>query len=223
MTQQKREPKALEAYLTLMRNKGATPENLARRETFLSKVIPLLETQPADGPSYREAIDTTLRKIPREEWPFFLAVSREYYYFWIDDLKAIAALNANGDFAVEPAAGLTRGEENLKQAWKRLDNEKFEVSEMWPLQAYKAALREEGAEKSVVETREKLVKLLLIDLRQVNDKNGKNYRMAVDSLQPIFVMQETRHLFLTVVREFYYFWIGDPEAACRIVLDQSKR
>lgn len=222
MTIQKSEPKALTAYLKLIQNKGATAENLAKREGFLNKVMPLLEGQPVDGMSYREAVDEVLLQMSRDEWPFFLAVSREYYYFWTDDFKAIAALNSSGDFIVKPVPGVMHSEENLKQAWKRLDHEKFEVSEMWPLQAYKAALREEGAEKSVVETREKLVKLLLINLRNADDKSGKKYRIAVDSLQSMFVMQEMRRLFLTVVREFYYFWIADPEAASRIVLDQTK-
>jgi len=221
MTLQTNESSALAAYLKLMGSKGATADNLARREAFLGKLVLALEAKPVAGASYREAIDEVIRKCPKEEWPFFLAVSREYYYFWVNDLKAIAALNANGDFTVEPSQGAMRGEESLQQAWKRLDNEKFDISEMWPLKTYKAALREEGADKAVVETREKLVKLLLIDLRQVQEKNGKNYRVAIDGLQPIFVMQETRNLFLTVVREFYYFWIGDPEAAKRIVLDRS--
>lgn len=219
MTIQEREQKALDAYLRLIRGKGASVDNLARRKTLLERALPQLSGQSADGLAYREVIDEALLHTPREDWPFFLAVTREYYYFWVDDFKAIAALNSSDGFVMEAAAAYVRNEESFKQIWKRLDEEKFVVAEMWPLKAYKAALREAGAEKSVMETREKLVKLLLIDLREVEDKNGKTYRAAVDALQPLFVMKETRHLFLAVVREFYYFWIGDPDAASHIVLE----
>jgi hypothetical protein len=221
MSEPQREQAALEAYLKLMRNKGATEENLAKRASFIRLMFPLLNGQPLDGAIYREAIDEAMSQRPREEWPFFLALSREYFYFWINDLKSIAALHSNGEYEVEPLSGVVHTDESLKQAWKRLDTERFEVYETWPLQAYRAALREEGADKSVVETREKLVKLLLLDLRNVSEKNGRTYRVAVDSLLVIFKMPETRRLFLTVVREFYYFWIGDPEAASRIVLDRQ--
>jgi hypothetical protein len=218
MTLQDREQKALDAYLKLIGSKGAAPDNLARRKALLEHVLPGLAGQPADGATYRQIIDELLLQVPREDWPFFLAVTREYYYFWVDDFKAIAALNASGGFVMEAAAAYVHNEESFKQIWHRLDNEKFGIAEMWPLKAYRAALREAGAEKSVVETREKLVKLLLIELREVDEKNGKTYRAAVDALQPLFVMKETRQLFLMVVREFYYFWMGDPEAPGHIVL-----
>lgn len=219
MTIQEREQMALDAYLKLMANKGATPDNLARRQALLEKTLPGLAGQTTDGVSYRQVIDEVLLQVPREDWPFFLAVTREYYYFWTDDFKAIAALNSSGGFVMDAAAVYVHNEESFKQIWTRLDNEKFGVAEIWPLKAYSAALREAGAAKSVMETREKLVKLLLIDLRAVNEKNGKHYRAAVDALQPLFVMKETRHLFLVVVREFYYFWIGDPDAADYIMLE----
>lgn len=219
MTIQEREQKALEAYLKLIGSKGANNDNLARRKALLEKALPALSGQMTDGLTYRQVIDEVLLHVPREDWPFFLAVTREYFYFWVDDIKAIAALNSSGGFVLEAAAVYVRNEQSFKQIWQRLDEEKFGVVEMWPLKAYKAALREAGAEKSVMETRVKLVKLLLIDLREVTEKNGKTYRVAVDALQPLFVMKETRHLFLAVVREFYYFWLGDPDAASYIVLE----
>lgn len=221
MTEPKRELSALEAYLKLMRSKGATEENLAKRASFIRLMFPLLDGQPLDGSIYRDAIDDAMMQRPRDEWPVCLAFAREYFYFWINDLKSIAALHSSGEYEIEPPSGAAHTDETLKEAWRRLDTERFEVHETWPLQAYKAALREEGAEKSVVETREKLVKLLLLDLRGVSEKNGKTYRVAVDSLLVIFKLPETRRLFLNVVREFYYFWIGDPEAASRIVLDRQ--
>lgn len=214
-----RETKALMAYLKLMGAKGASTINLERRKILLEKLIASLGGSHVDGAIYREAVDAVLPSVKREEWSFFLAIAREFYYFWAEDFKAISSLNSNGNFTSEPMPGLARSDDSLKQVWGRLDQEKLEVAESWPLQAYKAALREAGADRAVIETREKLVKLLLIDLRNATEKNNKAYRAAVETSLPLFQLQETRRLYLTVVREFYYFWIGDPDARDRIVLE----
>jgi hypothetical protein len=215
-----RERKALEAYFNLLKSKGADDENLAHRSTLLDKLLPLLTGQPAEGWFYRDVVDDVFQLTDRSEWPFFLVLTREYFHFWMDDIKAIATLHAGGGFEVEPPVSV-QTEEKLKRIWQRLDSEKFSVAEMWPLKAYSAALREEGAEKAVVETRQKLVKLLLVQLREVDEKNGKIYRGKIESMLPLFVMKETRYLFLAVVREFYHFWMGDPDAASYIQLERS--
>jgi hypothetical protein len=213
-----REQTALEAYCKLMQGKGADEANLADRRALLLQLLPRLTDQPAEGWLYRDIVDDVLPAVERQQWPFFLLLTREYFPFWTGDIKAIAALNAGGGFGVEPPPQ-AQTEESLKQVWKRLDTEKFSVAETWPLKAYLAALREDGAEKSVVDTRQKLVKLLLVQLRDITEKNGKHYRTAVESTMPLFVMKETRNLFLVVVREFFYFWMGDPDAATHIQLD----
>ena len=76
----------------------------------------------------------------------------------------------------------------------------------------------------MVETHSKLVKLLMVRRRTAGSgaRDAHSYRVAVDSTIPLFALQETRLLFLIVVREFYYFWIGDPEAAGHIMLDAQE-
>ncbi len=220
MSSKEREQAALAAYQKLMRGKGADEDNLARRGELLAPLMTLLEGQPAEGWLYRDSVNEVMPAIERDQWPYFLQLTREYYPFWSDDIKAIAALNASDGFSVEAPRSM-QTEESLKQVWKRLDSEKFEVAETWPLKAYMAALREEGADKSVVETRQKLVKLLLLQLRELTEKSGKQYRVAVESVLPLFVMKETRKLYLVVVREFFYFWMGDPDAPSHINLDSN--
>jgi hypothetical protein len=94
------------------------------------------------------------------------------------------------------------------------------VVEQWPLKAYFTALRQEGADKAMVDTRVKLAKLLLYRLRSAPELNNQHYRLAVDSTLYLFKARETREMFLLAVREFYHFWIGDPEAANYIRVDR---
>jgi hypothetical protein len=215
-----REKEALAAYLKLLQHKGADGGLLKRREAFLSRLIAALSDKPAEGSVYREAVEAVLEDTPTSDWPVFLAIAREYYPFWISDIKAIAALNSEAGFNVEPVQWQP-AECNLKTLWAMLDKEKLSVAETWPLKGYMMALRQEGAEQSLVDTRAKLVKLLLVRLKDAPDKNSRTYRIAVDATLPLFTMKETRKLFLTVVREFYYFWIGDPDATSYILSDAS--
>lgn len=218
MTVQGREQGALQAYLRLLQNKGTAPEVLAHRKALLIGLMELLRGQQMDGALYRECVERAMPALEKRMWPAFLAAAREYYYFWTQDIKSIAAMHANGGYDGVRLDSFVP-EENLRVVWEGLDREKFEVAETWPLKAYAAALRDEGADKSVVETRCKLVKLLLVRLRGNDDKSAVCYRRAVDATVTLFSMKETRQLFLIVVREFFYFWIGDPEASRRILLD----
>ena len=93
------------------------------------------------------------------------------------------------------------------------------MADTWPIKSYSFALRQAGAQQSLVDTRVQLVKLLLVRLRDAPERHGKYYRLAVDATLPLFDLQETRRLFYGVVREFYYFWIGDPDAKEHIIED----
>ena len=217
MTNTDREFVALTAYLKLMSNKGADHANLDQRKNFLLRLIPLLAEQLQDSEVYRSHVDKLLQECEKSTRPFLMNVALEYQRFWVNDIKAIAALHASGGYDIAPVVAPVPTE-NLKTLWKNLDKEQFSVTEKWPLMAYASALREEGAEQEVVETRSRLVKLLLLRLREVECKDGDHYRVAVHATLPLFVMKDTRHMFLMVVREFYYFWIGDPGAAKYLVL-----
>jgi hypothetical protein len=214
---QNREQEALAAYLKLLKNKGADEASLNRRQDFLTRLFPSIEEAESDGSTYREAVEHLLDSVDKLEWPFSLAVAREYFHFWIRDFKSIAALNADAGFDVNPIHWQPI-DLDLKTLWKTLDSAKFVTAETWPIKAYNLALRQAGAELTLVEIRIKLVKVLLIRLREAPSKSSKHYRIAVDSTVPLFEKNDTRRLFFAVVREFYYFWIGDPDAAGHVTL-----
>lgn len=212
-----REILALSAYLKLMSYKGADAANLQQRKDFLLRLIPLLAEQPQDAKMYRSHVDQLLQECEKSTWPILMNVALEYQRFWVNDIKSIAVLHGSGGYDVRPVVAPVPTE-NLKTIWKNLDKEQFSITEKWPLKAYAAALREEGATQELVKTRSRLAKLLLLRLREVECKDGDHYRVAVHATLPLFVMKETRNMFLMVVREFYSFWIGDPAAAKYLVV-----
>jgi len=212
MTFLRRQQTSLDAYLHLLENKGADADNLARRRALLEKLLPFLAKKPVQSEFFRGAVDEAMGVIDKSDWPFFLTIVRDFHYFWINDFKAIAALQKSGGLDVSPELPPTP-QGTLKDLWAQLGTEKFVTTEKWTTNAYKAALRNEGLENKAVEIRVKLAQLLLLQLRKVEGKDGKVYRQAVESLLPVFLKKETSELFIWVVREFFHFWLGDPNAA----------
>ncbi len=215
-----REKEAINAYLKLLQSKGASSSMLHKRSLFLDKLSVHLTDLQADGGEYRVAVENLMETVPPEEWHDSLTAAREFYPFWLKDIKAIAALNKNPGFEV-PAVDWKPDLTSLKLLIDSLETEKFDTSENWPLKAYAQALRQEGAEHALVDTRVKLAKIVLIRLRSAPEKNGAMYRTAVDQTLPLFTIKQNRRLFLVVVREFYHFWSGNPDAASMVLKDGS--
>ncbi|HSI24260.1 MAG TPA: hypothetical protein VK946_07020 [Methylotenera sp.] len=215
-----REKEAVSAYLKLLQTKGAGEDVLQKRALFLDKLSPHLTGKVLDGSEYREVIDIVMETMPSEDWHDCLNAAREFYPFWISDFKAIASLSLKTGFDIQPLQWRPI-QTSLKTLWDSLETEKFDTSENWPLKAYTQALRFEGAEQSLVDTRVKLAKVILIRLRDAPAKNRKSYRTAVDLTLPLFNIKQNRRLFLVVVREFYHFWCGNPDAASMVLQDGS--
>lgn len=215
-----REQEAVNAYLKLLQAKGANDALLEARAVFLEKLCEQLAEKVLDGTEYREVIEIVMELMPTEQWHESLNTAREFYPFWVKDFKAIAALSIGAGFDVQPAVWKPT-HTSLKELWDSLETEKFDTSENWPLKAYTQALRHEGAEQSLVDTRVKLAKVILIRLRDAPEKNHKSYRTAVDLTLPLFNIKQNRRLFLVVVREFYHFWSGNPDAASMVLKDGS--
>lgn len=208
----RRQQQSLDAYLKLLQNREMDREMLAHRRELLEKFLPVLAGKPAKGECYRNAVDECINLIDRNDWPLFLQCVREYYYFWNNDFKAIAALHKEGVLG-DMRDILPAPDESFNRLWEKVDYEKFSMGEAWAVNAYRAVLLEDGLQKKVAETRVKMIKLLLVQLRKAEGRDGRVYRAAVDSMLPVFTKPEAIALFLEVIREFFHFWMGNPEAA----------
>lgn len=208
---QTREDNAVKAYFKLLKSKGGDDKSIAQRESFFTKLIPALAGKELNGQSYREVIEHLMDDCSAEEWPANLTIAREFYPFWMGDIKAIGHLSVEQGFDLHPVGWMPE-EIELQTLWNNIDQEKFETAASWALKSYTSALKNEATSNEIVETRVKFAKLLLVRLRNapVTEKNA--YRIAVDATLPLFELKKTRQLFLVVIREFYYFWSGNPDA-----------
>ncbi len=215
-----REQEALKVYLKLLEAKGVGSHSITRRQSFLNKLMPLLADIASNGSQYREALELFMDTISSADWPYDLAVAREYYAFWMKDIKAIAAYSATPGYEEEPVSWQP-ADTSLKALWDIVDKAKFDLAESWALKAYTKALRDETAPQPLIETRVKLAKVLLIQLKDAPVKHNQAYRVSVDATVPLFDIRQNRRLFLVVVREFFHFWSGNPDAASFILQESN--
>lgn len=200
-----REQIAINAYLKFLQNKGAPSGKLYKHSLFLDKLSPHLTKKTLIRADFSAALNATIETIAAEDRIESLSIAREFYPFWMQDIKAIAAFNANYGFDVATIQWKPLPS-SLNALTKSIDSMQFGEAETKSLHTYMLAMLENGAEKTVVDTRSKLAKVILVRLRDAPAKNNKAYRMAVDMILPLFTVNEIKQLFLTVVREFYYHW-----------------
>ena len=211
MTTESREQQALEVYIKLLTTKGFGPDTFVPRINFLNKLMPLLADKEPNGGVYRNVIESLMDTIAVADWPESLVISREYFPFWINDLKAVAQLSRSATSDALPI-NWQPIQAVLGDLWHSVDAEKFGTTDVWALKGYTKALRNENADQTLIDTRLKLAKILLVRMRDAPDKNNKVYRTVVDATLPLFEVKKNRRLFLVVVREFFHFWAGNPDA-----------
>jgi hypothetical protein len=206
-----REQDALEVYIKLLTSKGFGPQTFVYRVNFLNKLMPLLAGKNTVGGEYRGVIETLMDTVAEADWPESLVIAREYYPFWINDIKAVAKFSKAT--TVDPLPiNWKPASIALSTLWHSVDEAKFGTTDAWALKGYTKALRFENAEQSLIDTRVKLAKIMLVRLSDAPDKSNKIYRTTVDATLPLFEVKKNRRLFLVVVREFFHFWAGNPDA-----------
>ena len=206
-----REQESSAAYLNLLTKKGCDQQLLKQREVFLAKLSTYLQYKSTVGTDYRDAVEALMETRPAENWPSDLITAREYYPFWMNDIKMISMLVNESMFRLKPVVWNPEPLE-LGDVWRNIDQEKFSTVESWAIKAYTKALRDEDAPQDLIDKRVKLAKMLLVRLRDAPAVESNIFRIAVDATAPLFNLREARQMFLVVVREFFYFWSANPNA-----------
>ena len=154
-----REQQALEVYIKLLTTKGFGPSTFVPRINFLNKLMPLLAGKEPNGGVYRGVIEALMDTVSAQDWPESLVISREYFPFWINDLKAVSNLSKSTTVDTLPIDWQPESVQ-LGDLWHSVDAEKFGTTDAWALKAYTKALRFENADQTLIDTRLKLAKIL---------------------------------------------------------------
>ncbi|QDC44223.1 hypothetical protein [Methylophilus medardicus] len=203
-----REEEAQKAYVKLLTGQGVSQRVLVQREFILIRVSAFLKDIPCDGSHYRHAVDRFIASIDPAEIPSILPVIREFFSFWVGDIKAIAAMSQakvfNGSTPVVMVA-----QDELFKHWYDLDKTPMTSHETQVMETFEQMTQVRGFEPAVFKERMRMARYLLMSLRHVSFKQSHSYRQMVDRNLPLFNALGSQHTFLSVAREFYYFWRGD--------------
>lgn len=206
-----REKQATEAYLKFLQKKGASSGTLYKRSRLLDTLMINLAGKDQTRKIFALALENTLIQLPKEDKSNALNTAREYFPFWMDDIKAIARFNKYYGFSTKEVRWKPK-HTTLDTLTKHLDTEVFNTEESLSLNNYLKSISSLGANRAIIETRSKLAKIILLRLREAPVKNHATYRISVDLTLPLFKTQEIRDLYLEVVREFYHYWENAPDA-----------
>lgn len=203
-----REQEALKAYVRLLSAKGISKRALIQREFIIIRLTSFLQDIPGDGNHYRQAVDRFVASIDPAEMAAVLPVIREFFSFWVKDIKAIAAMNQAQVFSGAVPVSVASQDELFKY-WYDLDKTSLSMAEQTLMDSFNESCLARGLDMHMLKERMRMAKFLLVSLRAVTYKQSHSYRQMVDRNLPLFNALGTQHAYLSVAREFYYFWRGD--------------
>ena len=192
-----------------------TADGAPRHDRLLNKLHLQLNGASNDPGSYRHAVATMLKRYHADEHPRLLTCMRDYYYFWIGDLRQRSGKVAVPEFATRNIGALRSAP--LESLFTRMRQEPKKCSSP-ALGLYLGDKFEQGLASEELASREMLLNALLVLLRE-RPFIPLSYRRAVDKL--LFISPPCDHRCLVqLVREFFYYWIAFPPAATRNTLNQ---
>lgn len=202
---------ALDAYLQLIARQGASRQTVDERRRLLLKLLPHLAQLPSGSDSYRAVVDGFVADSPRERQVLLLTCAREYYYFWLGNMKKVVEITARAGFTLfNPVIPMAADLAELRRRMAEQGFSRFPPS----LDIYLGKLFEDGVDDALIRERESLLKPLLYLLDGLPFSPG-SYRMAVDALLLHLGPADDPGDCLRLVREFFYYWQSFPHARQR--------
>lgn len=211
---QQRQEKAVNAYVKFLEAKAVVVSAIELRTIFVNKLVVLLDNQ-FDRVGYSKALQSILKIEENIERQQQMNFAREFYPFWIGDIKSIARISDSYGFDLNAAKFQSLPASLEWSTIDALNAETMDSQESKLLRDYAIELQQQGIDEEGVDTKVKLAKLVLLRLRDIPIKNNNAYRMAVDVTLPLFSLEGIRKSFLEAIREFFYIWIEkvDPSYA----------
>lgn len=207
-----KQKQAINAYAKFLQTKGVASEALELRTDFVRKFSVLLEGKD-DRVDYGKALQAMIKIEENIDRQKQLNFAREFYPFWVGDIKSIARISETYGFDLDS--------ENFKALpasleWPAIDAlsaETLDEQENKLIRDYSLDLQQQNLVEEAIQAKVKLAKIVLLRLRDIPIQNNVAYRMAVDVTLPLFNLDDLKQRFLEAVREFFYIWIekADPK------------
>lgn len=203
---------ALSAYLRLLEQQGASEEVCQERQQLLLPLVEALQdSMPSEPMLYRKAVEYFLQQCLPENRVTALACAREFYYCWLGDVRKLAHMTAKSRFTTHNVR--VEMSNSLNELHTRMADQQF--AQFPPsLSIYLGELFEGGMSEVDIAEREYLLKALLFLLHE-QVLSPASYRMVVDAMVLYLSSEPGVQTFLSLAREFFYYWMSFPFAINR--------
>ncbi|AXE30902.1 hypothetical protein DK842_13990 [Chromobacterium phragmitis] len=196
----------VDAYLKLIGRLGATERVREARRAMLLRLLASLADAKRTAEDYHARVDAFVSGCPPEDRVLAITCVREFYYFWLDDMKKMVEMTARAGFSTEnPSFPWHETMDALLDAMQVAAFDRFPPS----LALYLGKSFEDGADEDDIQQRERLLKALLY-LLDPHPPTSKHYRMAVDALLQHLPDAAARQRLLALVREYFGYWQSFP-------------
>ena len=192
---------SIESYINCLKSSNATEDCIHDSKYYLIKLTHHLYGIDISGVSYRQAVNKLIKNLDRQDQDFCIKLAREYYQFWGNANKSLTEIDD------EQALKLSIQKSDFIKLWDGIGREFFSDAENWSLIHYTEAMKKVGASEYEINIRQKIAKVITVELRRHFDILEDNYRNTINNIQHLFSSQEMKEFFLIVSREYYNFWI----------------
>ncbi|NOS96520.1 MAG: hypothetical protein HOP26_08880 [Methylotenera sp.] len=117
--------------------------------------------------SFRLVLKTLLDKSNRNEWTFYLTVSREYLPFWLNDIRSIAVLCQEDGFNLD----LPRKVVNMidiDRLRDRVLSASFSLVGRWAFNNYAQSLRQDLEVTESIAVKLTMAKMIVFQIRSID-------------------------------------------------------
>lgn len=203
---QENEEKAVSAYIKFLESKQVDAISLVERAKFVRSLSVLLKGKSGRA-DFGKALEMISRIADSVDYHQQLNIAREFYPFWTDDIRMIAAMSESYGYDLSAIRFRSLPTKLKWETIAQLGDEKLSEQEDSILGRYSQNLQAQKVVESTIQEKIRLAKIVLLRLRDIPIHNNITYRLAVDATLPLFAVEELKQKFLQVVREFFYVWI----------------
>lgn len=208
---------ALDAYLRLILRQGASEQVLQERRQLLNRLLPLLLGVSRDAQSFRRVVERFVNDCEVADRVTALTCAREYYYFWLGDVKKLVEITSRSGFTTRNVR--LEMADSLASLLERMQQQGFNT---FPpsLEIYLGKLFEDGMPEADIQEREYLLKAMLF-LLSGQPYRPDSFRMVVDAMLLHLSDAQNQKAFVQLAREYFYYWLSFPPAHERIHLAEE--
>ncbi|WP_020183308.1 hypothetical protein [Methylotenera sp. 1P/1] len=179
-------------------------DELPKVEYFIQRFATHIYKITPESGDYRHAVSEFLAEVDEHCHPFCTQMIRLFYPYWAAEFAyqgSAQYLNLSSDLT-----SLTSSPKSLLDLWEEAESSLLSTTEQSLLNYFMTDMLNKEISQDAVDARQKIAKILTVELRNNQAETHSDYRKTVDKIRAIINKHDLKTLFLEVSRDFYSYW-----------------